>query len=110
MAQADLCDPIIIRFGGGARKIVARPFPDTPVGPMLIVHLYFDTRDAMGANAVNTAVETLAPLVADLTGGRTSLRILSNLADHRVGHCPRYDSRGYAGIPWHSRWAGGTFD
>jgi hydroxymethylglutaryl-CoA reductase len=84
MAEADLVDPIIIRFGGGARKIVARPFPDTPVGPMLIVHLYFDTRDAMGANAVNTAVESLAPLVADLTGGRTSLRILSNLADHRV--------------------------
>lgn len=84
MEQADLVDPIIIKFGGGARKIVARPFPDTPVGPMLIVHLYFDTRDAMGANAVNTAVETLAPLVADLTGGRTSLRILSNLADHRL--------------------------
>lgn len=84
MEQADLVDPIIIRFGGGARKIVARPFPNTSVGPMLIVHLYFDTRDAMGANAVNTAVETLAPLIADLTGGRTSLRILSNLADHRV--------------------------
>ncbi|MDX1417322.1 MAG: hypothetical protein R3293_24155, partial [Candidatus Promineifilaceae bacterium] len=43
MEQADLVDPIIIKFGGGARKIVARPFPDTPVGPMLIVHLYFDT-------------------------------------------------------------------
>jgi hydroxymethylglutaryl-CoA reductase len=84
MEQADLCDPIIVKFGGGARKIVARPFPDTPVGPMLIVHLYFDTRDAMGANAVNSAVESLAPVVADLTGGRTSLRILSNLADHRV--------------------------
>lgn len=84
MERADLCDPIIIRFGGGARDIVARPFPETPVGPMLIVHLYFDTRDAMGANAVNTAVEALAPVVADLTGGRTSLRILSNLADHRL--------------------------
>ncbi len=84
MQRADLCDPIIVRFGGGARDIVSRPFPDTPVGPMLIVHLYFDTRDAMGANAVNTAVETLAPVIADLTGGRTSLRILSNLADHRL--------------------------
>jgi hydroxymethylglutaryl-CoA reductase len=84
MEQADLCDPVIVNLGGGARDIVARPFPETPVGPMLIVHLYFDTRDAMGANAVNTAVETLAPVVAGLTGGRTSLRILSNLADHRV--------------------------
>ena len=84
MERADLCDPIIVKFGGGARDMVARPFPDTPVGPMLVVHLYFDTRDAMGANAVNTAVETLAPVVADLTGGRTSLRILSNLADNRL--------------------------
>jgi hydroxymethylglutaryl-CoA reductase len=84
MEQADLCDPVIVNLGGGARDIVARPFPETPVGPMLIVHLYFDTRDAMGANAVNTAVEALAPVIADLTGGRTSLRILSNLADHRV--------------------------
>jgi hydroxymethylglutaryl-CoA reductase len=84
MQRADRCDPVIVEFGGGARDMVARPFPDTPVGPMLVVHLYFDTRDAMGANAVNTAVETLAPLVADLTGGRTSLRILSNLADHRL--------------------------
>ena len=84
MEQADLCDPIIVNFGGGARDIVARPFPKTPVGPMLIVHLYFDTRDAMGANAINTAVEKLAPIIAELTGGRTSLRILSNLADHRV--------------------------
>lgn len=84
MERANKVDPIIIKFGGGARKITARPFVDTPVGPMLIVHLYFDTRDAMGANAVNTAVENLAPVVAELTGGRTSLRILSNLADHRL--------------------------
>jgi hydroxymethylglutaryl-CoA reductase len=84
LVQANCCDKIIVDLGGGARDIVARPFADTPVGPMLIVHLHFDTRDAMGANAVNTAVEALAPMVADLTGGRTSLRILSNLADQRL--------------------------
>jgi hydroxymethylglutaryl-CoA reductase len=84
MEQANCCDKIIVDLGGGARDIIPRPFPETPVGPMLIVHLLFDTRDAMGANAVNTAVEALAPLVADLTGGRTSLRILSNLADQRL--------------------------
>ncbi len=84
MERANLCDPLIVRLGGGARDIVARPLPETPVGPMLIVHLEFDTRDAMGANAINTAVETLAPIVAELTGGRTSLRILSNLADKRT--------------------------
>ncbi len=51
---------------------------------MLIVHLLYDTRDAMGANSVNTAVELMAPRVAELTGGRTLLRILSNLADQRT--------------------------
>ncbi|MFN2138673.1 MAG: hydroxymethylglutaryl-CoA reductase, degradative [Candidatus Promineifilaceae bacterium] len=84
LEQANCCDRVIVDLGGGARDIIARPFPQTPVGPMLIVHLLFDTRDAMGANSVNTAVEALAPMVADLTGGRTSLRILSNLADQRV--------------------------
>ncbi len=84
MAQADKCDPIMVKFGGGARDMHFRPFPDTPAGPMLIVHLLFDCRDAMGANAVNSAVENLAPTIADLTGGRTNLRILSNLADQRT--------------------------
>jgi hydroxymethylglutaryl-CoA reductase len=84
LEQANCCDKVIVDLGGGARDIIARPFPETPVGPMLVVHLLFDSRDAMGANAVNTAVEALAPMVADLTGGRTSLRILSNLADQRI--------------------------
>ena len=84
LKQANCCDKVIVDLGGGARDIIARPFPETPVGPMLVVHLFFDTRDAMGANAVNTAVEALAPMVAELTGGRTSLRILSNLADQRI--------------------------
>jgi hydroxymethylglutaryl-CoA reductase len=84
MDIADECDPVIIRFGGGARDVHVRPFPNTSVGPMLIVHLLYDARDAMGANTVNTAVERIAPVVAELTGGRTSLRILSNLADQRT--------------------------
>jgi hydroxymethylglutaryl-CoA reductase len=50
---------------------------------MLIVHLLMDTRDAMGANTINTALEHLAPFIEQITGGRTNLRILSNLADHR---------------------------
>jgi hydroxymethylglutaryl-CoA reductase len=81
---ANCCDRIIVKLGGGARKIETRPFPNTPVGPMLIVHLHFDTRDAMGANAINSALESLAPRIAQLTGGRSSLRILSNLADQRT--------------------------
>ncbi|MCP4361702.1 MAG: hydroxymethylglutaryl-CoA reductase, degradative, partial [Chloroflexi bacterium] len=84
MEQADTLDELMIRLGGGARDLQFRPFPDTPVGPMLIVHLLYDCRDAMGANSVNTAVEYLAPMIAELTGGRTLLRILSNLADQRT--------------------------
>ena len=84
MALADSCSPNIIRRGGGSRGIEARPFPDTPVGPMLVVHLLYDTRDAMGANAINTAVEAIAPRVAQITGGRANLRILSNLTDRRT--------------------------
>jgi hydroxymethylglutaryl-CoA reductase len=51
---------------------------------MLVVHLIFDCRDAMGANAINTACEALAPRVEAITGGRVLLRILSNLADQRL--------------------------
>ena len=84
MDEANACSQSIVRRGGGARDIELRPFLDTPVGPMLVVHLLYDTRDAMGANAINTAVESIAPLIADLTGGRVNLRILSNLTDLRT--------------------------
>jgi hydroxymethylglutaryl-CoA reductase len=70
-------------LGGGAKDLVLRPFPETPVGPMLVVHLHYDTRDAMGANAVNTACEAIAPLIEAASGGRVLLRILSNLATER---------------------------
>ena len=84
LAEADSCDPVIVGLGGGARDIEVRPLLETPVGPMLIVHLLFDVRDAMGANTVNTACERLAPLIEEATGGRVNLRILSNLADRRL--------------------------
>jgi hydroxymethylglutaryl-CoA reductase len=76
-------DPILVKFGGGARDMELRPL-ETEAGPMLIVHLLVDCRDAMGANAVNTMCEKLAPVISDITGGRTLLRIISNLADHRL--------------------------
>jgi hydroxymethylglutaryl-CoA reductase len=76
----------IVKLGGGAIDIEVRPFPDTPIGPMLLVHLLYDCRDAMGANAINSAVEQLAPHIEHLTGGRVNLRILSNLTDHRKAH------------------------
>jgi hydroxymethylglutaryl-CoA reductase len=81
---ANEIDPVVVSFGGGARDVEVRVFTDTPLGPMLVVHLLYDTRDAMGANTVNTAAEALTPLVEEITGGRVHLRILSNLADRRL--------------------------
>ncbi len=83
LAEADKTGGSIVKRGGGARDIEVRIIPNTSIGTMLIVHLLFDTRDAMGANAINTAVEHLAPFIEELTGGRVNLRILSNLTDKR---------------------------
>lgn len=83
MAEADKVGGSIVRHGGGARDIQVRPILNTAIGPMLVVHLLYDTRDAMGANAINTAVEHLAPEIEAITGGRVNLRILSNLTDQR---------------------------
>ncbi len=77
-------DPVIRRFGGGAKGFEFRPLPNTPVGPMLIVHILYDCRDAMGANTVNTAAEIISPIIEKTTGGRVNLRIISNLADRRT--------------------------
>jgi hydroxymethylglutaryl-CoA reductase len=84
LAAANRQHPTIQGLGGGAKGFEYRPFPQTPAGPMLVVHLLYDCRDAMGANAVNTAVETIAPLVEEISGGRANLRILSNLSDRRT--------------------------
>jgi hydroxymethylglutaryl-CoA reductase len=73
----------ITSLGGGPQRLAVRHLPSTPTGPMLIIHLFFDTRDAMGANAINTAAETIAPRLEELSGGRALLRILSNLTDQR---------------------------
>ena len=77
-------DPMLINLGGGPRDLQVRKITESPIGPFLVVHLIYDVRDAMGANAINTALEMLAPRVAAICGGRTHLRILSNLADHRL--------------------------
>jgi hydroxymethylglutaryl-CoA reductase len=84
LASADKVDPVLTQLGGGAKDLEARIFENTPVGPMLVVHIIMDTRDAMGANAVNTAAEKLAPQIDQLTKGRVHLRILSNLSDRRL--------------------------
>jgi hydroxymethylglutaryl-CoA reductase len=81
---ANRTDPLVVSLGGGAREVEVREIAQSPVGAMVVVHLIFDCRDAMGANMVNTACEALAPIVEQITGGRVNLRILSNLADRRT--------------------------
>ncbi|EAV41657.1 3-hydroxy-3-methylglutaryl-coenzyme A reductase (mvaA) [Stappia aggregata IAM 12614] len=76
-------DPLLVKLGGGFRDLDIRVI-DTAEGPMTIVHIIVDTRDAMGANAVNSMAEALAPKLEEWTGARSLLRILTNLADRRV--------------------------
>jgi hydroxymethylglutaryl-CoA reductase len=76
--------PTLTQLGGGARGLEVRLLQETKAGPMLIVHLYVDVRDAMGANVVDSMAESVAPLIQEVSGGRVRLRILSNLADRRL--------------------------
>ncbi|MDE2820216.1 MAG: hydroxymethylglutaryl-CoA reductase, degradative [Chloroflexota bacterium] len=69
--------------GGGAVDLRTRIFKNTSIGEMIVVHLLYDARDAMGANAVNTALEHVSPFIEKISGARANLRILSNLSDHR---------------------------
>ena len=76
-------DKILVNLGGGARDLEVRIL-DSPLGKMIVTHIIVDVRDAMGANAVNTMCEALAPMIEELTGGKIRLKILSNLADKRL--------------------------
>ena len=82
--EAARVDPVLQKLGGGPRDLQVRVIETSPIGPFLVIHLIFDVRDAMGANAVNTAAERLAPQIEAITGGKVHLRILSNLADRRL--------------------------
>ncbi len=84
LEEATRVDPVLIQLGGGPRDLDVRVIQDSPIGAFLVAHLVYDVVDAMGANAVNTAVERLAPIIERMTGGRVLLRILSNLADRRL--------------------------
>ncbi len=83
LRMANEQDPVLVKLGGGAREVNVRVL-DSKVGPLVIVHLLIDVRDAMGANAVNTMCEGVAPYLEQLTGGKALLRIVSNLADQRI--------------------------
>ena len=79
----DAIDPLLLENGGGFRDLEVRIL-ETRGGTMVILHLIVDTQDAMGANAVNSMAESLAPKIEEWTGGRVNLKILSNLADRRL--------------------------
>ncbi len=76
-------DPMLVKYGGGVKDIEVHLI-DSKMGMMVMTHLIVDCRDAMGANAVNTMAEALAPRIEQITGGRVYLRIISNLADLRL--------------------------
>ncbi len=84
LAHVDTAESSLKSRGGGARDIEVRIIQESHIGRFLVVHLIYDVRDAMGANAVNTACERLAPRIEALTGGRVHLKILSNLTDRRM--------------------------
>jgi len=77
-------DHVLINLGGGCKNIEVHVFEESPIGPMVVLQILVDVRDAMGANTVNTMAEMLAPRVEEITDGTVKLRILSNLADKRL--------------------------
>jgi len=83
LKKANDQDPMLVSVGGGAKDLDAKVIHTTQ-GPMLITELHVDCRDAMGANAVNTMAEAVAPIIERVTGGRVYLRIISNLATKRL--------------------------
>ena len=96
LALANYGHPSLLAAGGGAvgLEVVEHPPMDSadPCGSMVVVHIVVDVRDAMGANAINSMCERLASRVAQLSGGRVVVRIVSNLNDRRTvtveGHVP----------------------
>ena len=79
-------DPFLNELGGGAFDFEIRELT-TRRGEMLILHLLVDVLDAMGANVVNTMAEAVSPYLEELCGGKIYLRIVSNLATHRIAKC-----------------------
>ena len=83
--EANKAHPRMVNRGGGVLDIETRIIDGgNDIGAMLIVHLICDVKEAMGANTVNAACESVAPIIEKITGGRTNLKILSNLADKRM--------------------------
>jgi hydroxymethylglutaryl-CoA reductase len=96
LRKANEQDPILVTKGGGAKDIRCKVL-NTIVGEMVVVELLVDCRDAMGANAVNTMAEAVAPTIESLSGGRVRLRIISNLATERLARAKAVFSKSAVG-------------
>ena len=83
LKKANDQDPMLVSLGGGAKDLNVKVL-STITGPMVVAELIVSTGDAMGANAVNTMAEAVAPMIEEITGGEVLLRIISNLADKRL--------------------------
>src|SRR5256712_8887306 len=96
LAKANDQDPLLVSLGGGAKDLNVKVVSSIK-GPMVIAELIVNTGDAMGANAVNTMAEAVAPMIEQLTKGRVLLRIISNLADRRLVRASAVFDRGAIG-------------
>lgn len=99
LEKANSGDSTLVKLGGGAKKIEGREMK-TARGKMIVFHLLVDVRDAMGANAVNTMCERIAPMIEEYTGGVARLRIISNLAVHRTVKAKSMWKKGGIGEEW----------
>jgi hydroxymethylglutaryl-CoA reductase len=77
-------DSMLVKLGGGVKNVTVRVMNGGKEQPMVIVHLHVNCLDAMGANAVNTMAEAVAPMLEETTGGKVFLRIITNLATDRL--------------------------
>jgi hydroxymethylglutaryl-CoA reductase len=89
-------DPLLSELGGGAFEFEIRELT-TRKGEMLILHLLVDVLDAMGANVVNTMAEAISPFIEQICGGKIYLRIVSNLATHRIARSKATFDKGLLG-------------
>ena len=82
---ANSIHPRMVARGGGVVDVeVHRRAMPGGDGELLVLHLLVDTRDAMGANLVNSMCEGVSALVESMSGGQVFMRILSNLSDRAL--------------------------
>src|SRR5271157_1138674 len=97
LKRANDQDPVLVSLGGGAKDLNVKVLSSIK-GPMVVAELIVNTGDAMGANAVNTMSEAVAPMIEEVIGGKALLRIISNLADRRLVRATAvFDKEGLGG-------------